>query len=160
VGFNPEYASNYLPLPSGTPTAGEVPAATGTGSASSWQLALQLQAATAVGGFALQDATPTIISWTAPSDGKLHRCMIFTLLSVTLAETGGACQATVTPPSGAQQSFSIFAAGKAAGVYHGDGASFGDLWGLLVEAGTTVTLAQSSALTAGTASVWAEIWGA
>jgi hypothetical protein len=115
-------------------------------------------AATPVAGFALQNATPGILSWTAPNDGAMHRCEFWTFLNVSVIEVGGQVQVTVTPPNGVQQTISQFAAGKAVGTYHGDGTGFGDLWGLMVEAGTTVTLAQTSALTSGAATVWAEIW--
>ena len=41
-------------------------------------------------GFALQDATPTILSWTAQNDGNLHIAILAVVIKVSSAETGGA----------------------------------------------------------------------
>lgn len=158
MGFEPQYPVAYLPLSGGTITG----SLTVTGAVDAGPNAAPLpvqEATTAVAGAALQNGTPTFATWTAPSDGKLHRVEIWTFLNVTSAETGGQVEATVTPPNGTPQTFSMFAPNKAAGTYHGDGVNFGDLWGLMVEAGTTLTIAQTSALTAGAATIWAEIWG-
>lgn len=147
-------AFESLPLPTGTPSAGEVPAATGVGAASAWAPRLALQAATPEAGFALQNGTPTIISWTAPNDGNQHRAAIFGSAVVTSAQTGGALQATFTPPGGAAHSISLGGGGLTAGSY-----SLAATVNVTVAPGTTVSVSQASAQTVGAATVNAEIWG-
>ncbi len=111
------------------------------------------QAATVAAGFALQNATPTILTWTAPNDGALHRFTLVTVQHVTSAETGGAVSLSFTAPDGtAVTGVSVYAGGSGTGV---SAASFDRL----IQANTTVTVAQSSALTAGAALVWAQLWG-
>jgi hypothetical protein len=111
-----------------------------------------LQAATPVAGFALQNATPTILSWTAPNDGNQHRVLLIGSVNVTSAETGGAVTANVTPPGGGSPAVpQILAGGQAAGNHVGLNAA-------IVEAGSVVTV-QQSALTVGAATAWVEIWG-
>lgn len=113
---------------------------------------MQKAAATAAAGFALQNATPVIVSWTAPADGQPHRVMIITTIDITALETGGQVSATFTAPDGAVQNFNqLFAAGQAAAAHTNQA-------GIIVAPGTTVTLSQTSALTAGAALIWAEIW--
>jgi hypothetical protein len=114
---------------------------------------LGLQVAAAAAGVALQNATPNIISWTAPNDGQNHRVMIFGGKRVTLAETGGVIQVNATDPGGGAIARQLDAGGHVAGDYVYTAAQF------VVQAGTTVTVQQSSALTAGTSVTWAEIWG-
>jgi len=115
---------------------------------------LALQAATPAAGFALQNGTPTILTWTAPNDGNLHRFAIYGNTVITSTETGGAIHITWTPPTaGSSTSAGTDSGGTAAGIKN---------WTVvtgIVAAGTTVTLSQSSALTAGAATAFAEIWG-
>ena len=114
---------------------------------------LGLQATTGAAGFALQNGTPNILTWTAPNDGNLHRVVILGNLIVTSAETGGAIGVTnLTSPSGANHSPGLSAGGVGVSLVTYTQSFF-------VEAGTTVTLAQTSALTAGAAVFWADIWG-
>lgn len=104
-------------------------------------------------GFALEDATPTILTWTAPNDGNQHHVYVDTNLDVTSAETGGIVQIQFTLPNGTSAQAQQHAGGLAAGFAHA-------LIGYLVEPGTTVSLVQGSALTAGAATLWAEMRGA
>lgn len=113
---------------------------------------LQLMATTGAAGFALQNATSTILSWTAPADGNLHRVNIESLLVVSSAETGGAIQLTAVDPLGASHNYSLISASLGAGGQRGT-ATF-----IAVQAGSTVTVNQQSALTVGAAILWAEIW--
>jgi hypothetical protein len=116
--------------------------------------ALALQASTGIAGFALQDATPTIISWTAPNDGNLHRVEIFASENVTSALTGGAVSGSIVSPAGGGAAQpQVIAANQGAGNH------VGTVTGGIVEPGSTVSVIQSSAVTAGEATVWAEIWG-
>lgn len=116
---------------------------------------LVLQAATAAAGFALQNATPSILTWTAPADGNNHRVVIVCSEHVTSAITGGVVQASITTPDGG--------AGVIANSLLGGGVAAGfrapAFSGIVVESGSTVTIEQTTAMTAGAATVWAEIWG-
>jgi hypothetical protein len=115
---------------------------------------LGLVATTGQPGFAKVNGTPNILTWTAPADGQPHRFMVFATETVTSAETGGGISTNQTSPSGVQQigTTNIFSGGKTAGTYHiTDGA--------VIQAGSTVTVLQSAALTAGASTVWVEIWG-
>lgn len=113
-----------------------------------------LQAATGLAGFALQNATPNLIVWTAPNDGQLHRCEVVLNKHVTVAETGGAvnCVASSSPDGAGILSTVSFAGGQGVGVFQAAPVFF-------IPAGGSVTVRQSSALTAGASVVWAEIWG-
>ena len=110
-------------------------------------------AATPAAGFALQNATPNIITWTAPNDGVNHRVQIFGGKRVTVGETGGVVQVNATDPGGGAIARQLDPGGHVAGDFVYTAAQF------LVQAGTTVTVQQSSALTVGASVTWAEIWG-
>lgn len=112
---------------------------------------LQLQATTELPGFALQNATPTILSWTAPNDGQMHRILIYGALDVTLTLTGGQVNIAWTAPDGSIGHPNLFSANSAAGNHD-------NLVGLLIEPGATININQSSAVTAGAGVLWAEIW--
>jgi hypothetical protein len=112
------------------------------------------QAATPVAGVALVNGTPSILTWTAPADGAQHRVSVLATLDVTSTETGGAVGVTVTAPDGTSGTLSLFAGAHTAALY-GPVAPMD----LIIESGSTVTIAQTSALTGGAATVWAEIWG-
>lgn len=126
---------------------------TAGGTPGTWLAGLQKVAATPVAGVALVNGTPNIVSWTAPNDGQLHRVLVMSSQQVTTAETGGAVAFDFTAPSGTARAFTIFAAAQPTG-------DFSNFQGLLVKANTTAVLTQSSALTAGAATVWCEIWAA
>jgi len=113
------------------------------------------QAATTAAGYTLINGTGTVISWTAPSDGALHRFIIYADLYVTSAETGGSIGFTYTLPNGTVTPvIPLFSAGQPAGNVLPDNATL-----FLMESGGTVTLSQTLGLSAGAAVMWAEIWG-
>ena len=117
---------------------------------------MSLQATTGAGGYTLANATGTVVSWTAPNDGELHRVFLTGECVITSAETGGAVDLSYTPPSGSAQTVTLLAGGAAAGVStlnSGAGVT------VIVGANTTVAINQTSALTAGAATLYAEIWG-
>ncbi len=119
-----------------------------------WQLGLVQQATTGTTGYTLVNGTGTIISWTTPNDGALHRFMIFGGEHITVNETGGQITVGYTLPDGTSVTHTLFAAG----------ATLGDLppafnAAITVQANTAVTVRQNSALTGGAAILWAEIWG-
>ncbi len=109
--------------------------------------------ANGLAGFPLQNGTPTILTWTAPADGQYHRVWLIGGIHVTSAETGGQVTLTIPHPDGSSAAPVVFGAGQ------GTGSAGGAFNGSIVGPGQTVTLAQSSALTAGAAVVWAELWG-
>lgn len=105
-------------------------------------------------GFALQNATPTVLSWTAPNDGKDHLLIVVAALHVTSAETGGQVSVNTTLPDGSGlNSGAFFAAGLGTGTNANSAMR-------IVQAGSTSTLTQSSALTAGASLLFAQIYGA
>jgi hypothetical protein len=112
-----------------------------------------LLATTGEAGFALQNATPTILTWTAPSDGQLHRVFVIGNAHVTSAETGGGVQLSFNLPDGLAATSQILNSGLAAGNQNGNFQT------KTVGPGSTVSVSQSSALTAGAATFWGEIWG-
>lgn len=105
-------------------------------------------------GFALQNATPTIATWTAPNDGQNHRFAIIATQTVSSLETGGIVSVTFTAPDGTASTHTLYPGGSAAGETN---PSTG--FTRVCKAGTAVSVVQSSALTVGAAVVWAEIWG-
>lgn len=113
-----------------------------------------LLAATPAAGYALVNGTGPVLSWTAPGDGKLHRFVIFADLYVTSAQTGGEIEFTYTLPNGINVTVELFSPNQGAGNVLPDNASL-----FVMGAGGTVTISQTSALTAGAAAMWAEIWG-
>lgn len=116
-------------------------------------LGLKKVASTSVNGFTLQNGTPTILTWTPPSDGQMHRALVFCVLKVTSAETGGAIRMSATSPDGTAFNLGISSGGTATGTVGLNSAGV-----LVAQGGAPVTLYQSSALTAGAAILYAELW--
>lgn len=151
-----------MPFVPWVPTAGNAPTplpvslgGTGSGSAAAGLAnlgGLVLQAATAVAGYTLVNGTGNVITWTAPNDGAQHRAVVIFSMHVTSTETGGAMVMNCNFPDGFANQPTLLAAGSAAG-------GFGTVVARVVQAGAVVSVAQSSALTAGAAVAWAEIWG-
>lgn len=117
-------------------------------------LALGVLATTGDVGFPLQNATPTILTWTAPNDGNLHRVIVVGELVVTSIQTGGAVSLNFTDPGGTARIRTVWAGGLAAG-YNNVPVGLQQV----VEPGSTVTITQSSAQTVGAATMWLEMWG-
>lgn len=111
------------------------------------------QASIILAGFPLVNGTPTILSWTAPNDGIVHIVHLVSAQQVTVAETGGAVAVNFTAPDSVARQFPIFPGGSGAG----DQSNVQDF---LVAPGSTTSIVQTSALTAGAASYWAQLWGA
>jgi hypothetical protein len=116
---------------------------------------LARQAATPAAGYTLVNGTGAVITWTAPSDGQNHRVQIFASLSVTSSETGGAIQCSYTAPDGTSTGHTVYGAGQTGPDVIVQGAPFS----VVIKAGTAFTISQTSALTAGAAVLFAEIWG-
>jgi hypothetical protein len=137
----------------GTPAVGNIVVASGT-SAAAWGQGLALQATTGAAGFALQNATPTIITWTPPNDGNLHRVILFLTQLVTVGTTGGQINLNFNDPSGGAQSRQVQTG------THGTGfiAPLAPMY-FTVQANVAVALIQQSAMSGGACTVYAELWG-
>ncbi len=112
-----------------------------------------LLASTGAGGYTLGAAAGTILSWTAPDDGNMHVVLVMATLHVTSAETGGALDAAFTTPDGGTAGANQFLGQNLAAGFHPANQSY------IIEAGSTFTLSQGTALTAGAAVLWAELRG-
>lgn len=117
---------------------------------------LTVKAATPAAGFALQNGTPTILTWNVPNDGLVHRFELSAVQHVTSAETGGGVNATFTAPDGSAGTIFPFGAGTGIGVSAPIGGAQGPVE---VQAGSVVSVVQGSALTVGAAVVFAAILG-
>lgn len=118
--------------------------------------ALTLKATTGLAGFALVNGTPNVLSWKAPADGAMHRFMVVSVVHVSSAETGGVISAVYqSPVPGAANHFTQLIAGGLGTDVNGQ---TGTTFFALVQPGTTVTVQQTSALTAGAAVLNAELW--
>lgn len=111
---------------------------------------LQKVADTGTAGFALQNATPNILTWTAPDDGAQHPFLIMASVQVTAAETGGAVGLTFPLGGIFTPDIPVFAGS----VSTNDGTVVGGV----ADPNTTIYLKQTTALTAGAATVYAQIW--
>jgi hypothetical protein len=114
---------------------------------------LALQATTGPAGYTFVNGTGNILTWTAPADGNDHRVLVFGRIHVTTQQTGGALAVSMTDPGGNAGTPQIFAGGAAVG-----GSSVTAV-PLVVESGSTVTVQQSTAQSAGAAQAWLELWG-
>jgi hypothetical protein len=119
------------------------------------QLLLTLQATTGPAGVALQNGTPNILQWTAPNDGQLHRVLALSSIDVTVATTGGQVWLNGTMPDGTGCSAEVDIGSHASTGYSGP-----VFKQFLVKPGTTVSLQQTTAVTVGAATCWAELWAA
>lgn len=137
--------------------AGQIP-----GTLSGWTPAMGLLDATAYpGGYQLQSTgTPpfTILTWTAPSSGQHRVSLMGELIVAGGTEAGGQLNLNYTTPGGTAEAIAgVWAGGLVTGVnYPGQTAR-----GLIVEAGSTVTLTQTSLQTGSgvTGTVFAELQG-
>lgn len=128
-----------------------------SGGVPAWGTGMTLLAATPAAGYNLVNGTGNIISWTAPNDGLLHRVLVFAVLHVTSSETGGQISVSADIPDGTSAAKNLFSAGQVTGMYWPITFSYPQQQ--LVQANTAVTVLQNSALTAGAAVMWAELWG-
>lgn len=110
-------------------------------------------ATTGTGGYALTGSTGTILTYTAPSDGCLHWATFTAQLIVSSAETGGQVNLNV-PGLG----ISIFAAGNATGTFHPLQNSVSGSESFLLRPGDTIAIQQATALTAGAAVLYADLY--
>jgi predicted RecA/RadA family phage recombinase len=132
---------------------------TGTASSGGAAQLLVPQAATPLAGVALVNGTPTILSWTAPNDGKPHYFQVIASMDVSVLQVGGAVGVAFTTPdqgSNANNAFpGLFTGAQAAGFNYNQVYSLSGV----VKPGSTVSVMQTSALTSGAAVMWATILG-
>lgn len=123
---------------------------------------LQSLASTGVSGFSLVASgvganNLAIIQHTFPSDGKLHRGLIFATLQVISAMTGGVTGVQVHLAGGSYDTGPVlYNANGGVGYYHYPANPPSPF---LVFGGDTIQVVQASNLTVGTATLYAEIWG-
>lgn len=116
---------------------------------------LSLVAATGAGGYTLVNGTGTVISWSVPNDGQRHRFMLVYSMDITVNETGGAISVVFTSPGSTAVTYGILPGSQTAGWNFGEAPAFCSF----AKPGTTVSISQTSALTAGAAVLTADIWG-
>lgn len=105
-------------------------------------------------GFPLVNGTPTILTWTAPNDGKQHRVQLWGDVNVSVATTGGLINIHLTDPGGTAGTLQMDA-----GSHAGTGFFVSSSRNLLLAPGSVLTISQDSALTLGAAIFYGEIWG-
>lgn len=117
--------------------------------------AFQKVADTGLQGYTLINGTGPILTWQTPNDGLMHVCQIMGMIRVTSAETGGQIQSNGTSPDGSPfVQFTSDAGGHPIGHFEMSAMY------IALAPNTLYTMAQSTALTAGAAVCWAQIWGA
>ena len=115
---------------------------------------MALGTSTGTAGYGLINNTATILAWVAPADGNLHRVMVISELSVATTQVSGSIAVAYTTPDGTQHAQTPYAGALTAG-----GHLPNPVIRVPVQAGATVTMYQSSAMSSGVATLWAEIWG-
>ena len=105
-------------------------------------------------GYTLVDGTGTILSWTAPNDGNVHYAAVSARLAVSSAETGGGVGIETANDSlgDLTSPTAVIAGGQGVGT---NGRAFAPC---PIGPGATITVYQSSALTAGAAVLYAAIF--
>jgi hypothetical protein len=123
-----------------------------------WGMGMTLLATTTATGVALTSGTPTLLTWTAPNDGNMHRVLLVGELVVSSTETGGKVTVSFTDPAGgAHNGLQIYASALGAGAFGLPGTSSPVL--TLIQANTAFTVAQAVGLSGGAAIFYGELWG-
>lgn len=112
----------------------------------------KLAASTGAEGFPLQNATPVILAWTAPADGRLHSFLVNFRMRNTLQQAGG----KVVFSFGDSDQVINLNAGSEPGIDHED--ETGNTW--VAMPGEVILIQQAEPLTAGDGTVYCEIWAA
>jgi hypothetical protein len=110
-------------------------------------------AATPAAGVPLVNGTPSILTVPVPNDGNKHYYSLAGALGVTSTETGGAV-ALVYTVNGVGQVVTVLAANQAGPATYPITST-----PIIADPGTNVVVGQSTALTAGAATLFAEITG-
>jgi hypothetical protein len=112
-------------------------------------------ASTGLNGVALENGYPNILQWTAPIDGHLHMVWVAVHLSISADQTGGQL-AWAASMNGNFMSNIFDDGGHIAGTETPLQICPGPF---LLMPGDYVVLGQASPLTAGAATIYAEMWG-
>lgn len=107
-------------------------------------------ARTPLTGFAKVNGTPTVLTVQIPNDGQTHPVLVTYQKLTTVAETQGAMRVNYTLNGSANFLPGLDAGGAGIGTQNANAS-------IEADPGTTVTLAQTSALTAGASTVFASI---
>lgn len=126
-----------------------------TPSSGSALTAFSRQAFTPDAGFPLVNGTPNIVTWAIPNDGHVHRHLIIASESVISAMTGGVVTVNFQDPNGDFFTYTLFNGSVASPGFNGSEFTYP----VICKPGSTVFVSQASPLSAGAATVWAEIWG-
>ena len=113
-------------------------------------------ATTGPAGFALQNGTPVILTWTAPADGLQHAVDVYLWKRVATTETGGAVAVAVTQSGGSKVTNGT--AAFAGGAANADYPFAASTTNYMVNSGGTIEVDQTSALTGGASTVFGELW--
>jgi hypothetical protein len=155
---SPSRLQGKLTVPSlqvtGGAAAGKVLTSDASGNGT-WQvpaIPMTRVAGTAIGGYSLTNGTGQMAAWTAPNDGQNHRALIIASLHVTSAQSGGAVEVFADFPDGFNAAPPLFAGGLGVGDHSATTSC-------VIEPGSTVSVDQISAQTAGAAVLWCEIFG-
>jgi hypothetical protein len=116
------------------------------------------QATTPAAGFAKINGTATILSWQTPNDGLLHAFTVAISEVVATTEVGGAVALTYVL-NGTTNTTTLFGGAAIAAATAQYPATTVRFPAILCDPNTTVTLAQSTALTVGASTVYAQING-
>lgn len=119
---------------------------------------MTLQATTGNTGYTLVNSTGTVITYTTPNDGNVHRVILYALIHVSSNETGGQITITYTgPQAGATvHTTTVFAAALSSDTAGQPAASPIQV---IVGPNTAVSVLQATALSGGAAVAWCELWG-
>lgn len=112
-------------------------------------------AATPLAGIALVNGTPNILTWNVPNDGLPHAFNVAGTAKVTGALTGGQIQVKWTC-AGTAELANLLNGGEGIGTYFGLFAGNGPIQ---CDPGTTVTIQQTTAVTAGAGALIAVLQG-
>jgi len=112
---------------------------------------MPIQATTGTAGYTLVNGTGNVLTWTPPNDGGLHRFLLLATLNVTSAETGGQMNIAFNLPNATASNIAFFS-GQGLGLHQSN-------FNGQVQAGTTVTVSQNTALTVGAAVLWMDLLG-
>jgi len=115
---------------------------------------LVVVATTGENGYALVNGTGAILTWTAPNDGALHVAIVIAGAVAPGPAVGGAVGVMASPDGAHFTTTPLFNAALGTGTYEG---SNGYPVTSIVAPGSTVTIEQTSAMTAGGVILYAVI---
>lgn len=116
---------------------------------------LSLQASTGTTPYTLLSSgsvPQTILSWTAPTDGQLHRVVIIAMQHVATTQVAGNIDASFTDPASGTDSTFLLMGSLSSGYKN-------VISPLFIAQASTITVVQQTLLTSGAGTLWCEIWG-